>query len=107
MTRAIEAWPHFEAKLAFLLVDRLVHGRWTKNTLIQAQKLLKRSVGGVHGLRLLGLLVQKKGLARREEWERLAGQRMAFVKAHSPAWAWRALMRFPEVRAMEKGRYEV
>ena len=100
-------WPHFEAKLASLLMTRLIHCQWDQSEILELQPLLKRCVGGVHGLRLLGFLLQEKSLRGRPEWERLAERRLAFVKAHSPAWAWRALMRFPEVRAMGKGRYEV
>jgi tetratricopeptide (TPR) repeat protein len=93
-------WPHIEAKWAAALGRRLSAGRMSREERHRCERLLRRCAGGVHGLRLIAFLLQEKGLDARGRWERIASRRLAFVRQHSPPWAWEALLRFPEVRAL-------
>lgn len=94
----MEALPHFEIQVASLLLRETAPGRLGRADGARCGRLLRRCAGGVHGLRLLGRILQRGGLHPRSQWEREARRRLVFFRSRNPPWAWEALLRFPEVR---------
>lgn len=96
----LHPWHHFEGEMASLLLRKVGGSRWKQREKKHLGNKLWRCAGGVHGLRLLGLLFAEGSLAPRPYWERLVRQRLAFFRDRNPTWAWEALLRFPEVKTM-------
>jgi class 3 adenylate cyclase/tetratricopeptide (TPR) repeat protein len=100
--RALEAWPHFDAKIRFLGL-RTLSGRLSGKEKEEARYLLRQNPGGVWGLRVLCLLALfERGAEDRHRLIRKAQQRLSFCRANSPIWAWEKLSTFPEVAQILK-----
>lgn len=95
--KALGAWPHFDAKVRYLGLNASV-GTLSREDDREARVLIRRSRGGVWGLRLLCLLTLRDEAKKARELSlRTARNRLTFIREHSPAWAWAKLSAFPEV----------
>jgi len=96
--KALKAWPHFDSRLRVLRLETLIRGSLPPTRMREASLLLSRCIGSVWGLRFLCTLwVQEKDSRRKRRLRRKALERLAFVKEHSPGWAWEKIEAFPEI----------
>ena len=99
--KALSAWPYFDSRLRVLRLEAHLKKGFGADRRREALGLLGRCLGGVWGLRLLCLLaVQEKDKRRSKRLRKKANEILAFVKDHSPDWAWEKIQAFPEVRAL-------